>query len=155
VLLWVHVVSVGLFVGATVELALAITRAVREGDPEARRARVVRVLRFYDPLSIALLGFVVMSGAWSVTSFKQSMGPRYFETFGHRLAGKLGLAFLVVMAGTYVCFGIGHRIVRQEDFGEPIEAQRLGGMLRRLRVAAWVTVGLTAWTAAFAAGLVG
>jgi uncharacterized membrane protein len=153
VLLWVHLLSTGVFVGATAALPLfVVPRARRQPEPVARRSSVSRALRIYDPLAIALLGIMVMTGAWSVTGYKQNLGTDYFATFGHHLAWKLGLAFLVVMTGTYVCFGLGHRLVRQEDWGEPVDERKLSGMLSRLSASAWLTVGLTIATIAVAAG---
>ena len=69
-------------------------RAARETTAVDRRARLVRTFRVYDPLAIALLGVMVMTGAWSVTGFKQSLGADY-GAFAAHLAWKLALAFLV------------------------------------------------------------
>ena len=109
-------------------------------------------MRLYDPAAIGLLGVMVMTGAWSVTGYKAALGEHYYASFGSGLAWKLGLAFLVVMSGTYVCFGLGHRLVRQDEWGEPIEESRLGSMLGRLSGAAWVTVLLTLATVWIAVG---
>ena len=152
-MLWLHLLSTGVFVGATAGLALfAVPRARGHKEGSARRTSVSRALRIYDPLAIALLGIMVMTGAWSVTGYKQDLGVDYFAAFGHHLAWKLGLAFLVVMTGTYVCFGLGHRLVRQEEWGEPVDERKLSSMLARLSASAWLTVGLTLATIAVAAG---
>jgi len=151
VLFWLHLVATGLFVGSTAGVALfAVPGASRASDGALRRARLARALRLYDPLAIALLGVMVMTGAWSVTGYKQRLGQAYFATFGSHLAWKLSLAFLVVMAGTYVAMGIGHRVVRAEDGAEPVDEARLAGQMRRLRGAVWTTVLLTLGTIAAA-----
>jgi uncharacterized membrane protein len=146
-LFWVHLLATGLFLGATAGLALfTVPRARRTSDPLARRALLARALRIYDPLAIALLGVMVMTGAWSITGYKQILGTSYFADFASHLVWKLGLAFLVVMSGTWVAFGIGHRLVGQADRGDELDEKRLGGMTSRLAGAAWVTVGLTVAT---------
>jgi len=151
VLLWIHLVASGLFLGATIGLAIFPVRRARAlADPVERRRSLAHSLRFYDPLAIALLGIVVMTGAYRVTALKQALGPAYFATFGAHLAAKLGLAFLVVMSGTYLCFGIGHRLVRQDEWNEPVDESRLASMIGRLGGAAWTTVLLTVATLAVA-----
>jgi len=150
-LFWLHLTATGVFLGATAGLALfTVPQARRTSDAGERRRLLVRTLRVYDPLAIALLGVMVMTGAWSITGYKQTLGTSYFPDFGAHLVWKLGLAFLVVMAGTYVTFGLGHRLVRQEEWGEEIDAARLAGMTTRLAGGAWVTVVLTAATIAVA-----
>lgn len=150
-LFWVHLAATGIFLGATAGLALfTVPQARRTADAGERRRLLVRTLRVYDPLAIALLGVMVMTGAWSITGYKQTLGTSYFADFGAHLVWKLGLAFLVVMAGTYVTFGLGHRLVRQEEWGEEVDAARLAGMTGRLGGAAWLTVALTVATIAVA-----
>lgn len=146
-LFWFHLAATGMFVGATAGLALVtVPQARRTADPGAKRKLLVRTLRVYDPLAIALLGVMVMTGAWSITGYKQTLGTTYFADFGAHLAWKLGLAFLVVMAGTYITFGLGHRLVRQEEWDEEIDPARLAGMTTRLAGGAWLTVALTVAT---------
>lgn len=146
VLLWVHLLATGSFLGATVGLALiTVPRAQRLAGAERRRS-LARAMRIYDPLAIALLGIMVMTGAWSVTGYKENLGQEYYAAFGAHLARKLIFAFLVVMSGTYLAFGIGHRLVRQDDLGEPIDEGRLSSMMTRLRGAAWATIALTIGT---------
>lgn len=146
-LFWVHLLATGLYLGATAGLALyTVPQARRTADGAARRSALARALRIYDPLAIALLGVMVMTGAWSITGYKQALGTSYFANFGAHLVWKLGLAFLVVMSGTYIAFGLGHRLVRQDEWGEAVDEARLGSMLTRLSGAAWFTVGLTVAT---------
>jgi uncharacterized membrane protein len=153
VLTWIHLVATGLYLGSTLGIALfTLPRARKLADLAARRKFVAQVMRLYDPAAIALLGVMVMTGAWSVTGYKAALGEQYYATFGSGLAWKLGFAFLVVMSGTYVCFGLGHRLVRQDEWGEPLEEARLRSMLGRLSGAAWVTVLLTLATVYVAVG---
>ena len=148
---WLHLIATGLFMGATAGIPLfAVPGARRAAGAEPRRARLVRALRVYDPLAIALLGVMVMTGAWSVTGYKESLGESYFASFGVHLAWKLSAAFLTVMAGTYLTFGIGHRLVRSADLGEPADERRMASLMARLSGAAWTTILLTGVTIAIA-----
>jgi uncharacterized membrane protein len=139
-----HLLATGLYLGTTLGLALFIVpQARRASDAAASRALLARSLRFYDPLAIALLGVMVMTGAWSVTDYKQTLGTSYFADFGAHLVWKLGLAFLVVMAGTYIAFGLGHRLVREDEWGEVVDERKLRSMAARLSGSAWICVALT------------
>ena len=152
-LLWIHLVATGLYVGATVALpVIAVPRARRVEDPLRRRRQIARVLRAYDPIAIGLLGVMLMTGAWSITGMKQALGGDYFETFGQFLAWKLGLAFFVLFFGVYVAMGIGHRIVREDDWSDEVDPEKLRSMMARLSGMSWFTVGLTLATIAVAAG---
>jgi hypothetical protein len=149
----IHLLATGLYVGATAGLALfTVPHARRAGDAAALRSALARSLRIYDPLAIALLGLMVMTGAWSITDYKQTLGTSYFADFGTHLVWKLGFAFLVVMSGTYIAFGLGHRLVRQDEWGEEIDERKLRGMTSRLAGAAWFTVALTVATIVIAMG---
>lgn len=150
-LLWCHLIATGLFLGATAGIALyAVPVAARRSTGFERRAALVRAFRVYDPLAIALLGIMVMTGAWSITGLKGSLGTAYATDFAPWLARKLGLAFLVIMAGTWLTFGLGHRLVRQAEWDEPIDDARMASLLARIRGAAWTTVLLTLATVAMA-----
>jgi len=146
--LWLHVLSLATYAGATVALAFMVLPAVNAiEDPAARRRVLARALYIYDPLAIAALGVLVMSGAFSITTYKDAMRGDFFARVGWLLVWKLVLAFAVVMVGTYVTFGLGHRIVRSEGLGDPVDAAWLASMSRRLRSACILTLILLAATA--------
>lgn len=152
-LLWIHLVATGLYVGTTAGLALfAVPSAHRVEEPLRRRRQIARVLRAYDPLAIGLLGVMLMTGAWSITGMKQTLGGAYFESFGQFLAWKLGLAFFVLFFGVYIAMGIGHRIVREDDWSDEVDEKKLASMMRRLSSMSWFTIGLTLATIAVAIG---
>lgn len=130
----------------------AVPSAKRVEDPLRRRRQIARVLRAYDPIAIGLLGIMLMTGAWSITGMKQTLGGAYFETFGQFLAWKLGLAFFVLFFGVYIAMGIGHRIVREDDWSDEVDAAKLDGMIRRLSSMSWFTIALTLATILIAAG---
>ncbi len=149
-----HLVAICVYIGATVMLAVLSHTVGRTcEDPMLRRRQLVPLFKAYDPLAIAALGVVVMTGAYSVTGYKARLGADYFATFASGLADKLGLAFAVILVGTWLCFGICHRMVRADQFDDPINARQLGSLLLRCRVAAWLAVGLSVYTLWFALGL--
>jgi uncharacterized membrane protein len=147
--LWLHVLALTAYGGATLALVLSVLPAVsRLSDPAARRTVLAHTLRVYDPLAIAALGILVMTGAFNLTAYKDALRGEFFARMGWLLAYKLGLAFLVVMTGTYITFGLGHRIVRTEMAGEPVDASWLASMSRRLTYAcvlALILVAATSW----------
>lgn len=139
-LVWVHVLASGLVVGMSVALCLLVIPAARRHlEADVRRRAVTRVLRLVDPILIGLLGVIVMTGAFAVTDMKQRLGPEYFGGFGRHLAIKLTFAFFAVLFGTWLSLGTGHRLVREEDWGDPPDPARLDGALRRLGMASWAT----------------
>ena len=145
--LWLHVLALVTYGGATLAVwAMVLPAANAVADPAARRTFLARCLRIYDPLAIAALGVLVMTGATNLTTYKQAMRGEFFARMGWLLVWKLMLAFLVVMVGTYVTFGLGHRIVRTEMAGEPLDVPWLGSMSRRLGYACVLTLILLAAT---------
>ena len=145
--LWLHVLALVAYGGATLAvLVMALPAANAVADPAVRRAFLARVLLVYDPLAIAALGVLVMSGAINLTAYKDALRGEFFAQVGWLLVWKLGLAFLVVMIGTYITFGLGHRIVRNEMAGEPVDAAWLASMSRRLRTACVLVLVLLAAT---------
>ncbi len=147
--LWLHVVALATYGGATVALlAMVVPAAGAFSDPAATRTVLARALRVYDPLAIAALGVLVMTGAFNLTPYKDALRGEFFARVGWLLVWKLSLAFAVVMVGTYITFGLGHRIVRTEMAGEPVDAVWLASMTRRLVYAcglALVLLAVTTW----------
>jgi uncharacterized membrane protein len=145
--LWLHVLGLAAYAGATLALWLMVLPAARAlPDAAMRRTVLARALRVYDPLAIATLGVVVMSGAFNLTAYKDALREEFFARLGRLLAYKLGLAFLVIMVGTYITFGLGHRIVRAEMLGDPVDDGWLASMTRRLSAACVLALALTALT---------
>ncbi|MFP6625754.1 MAG: hypothetical protein VCA74_01645 [Deltaproteobacteria bacterium] len=150
-LIFTHVSAVGVYLGATVLLtALTFTMDRSPVDAVRRRQRFAMVFAAYNPLAIAVLGIMVMTGAMALTQYKQDLGPQYFAVLGAVLAPKLGLAFIVVMLGTYICFGLGHRLVRADQGALPTTDAELDRMLKRLRGSLVVTLAITFYTLWFA-----
>jgi len=148
--LWAHLLAFAVYTGATVALLAMLPTIGKEADPLRRAWLAAAVLRVYDPLSIAALGVVIMTGAFSLTGYKAALGSAFFDRLGGPLAWKLFLTFLLVNLGAYIAFGIGHRVVRAVDWGEPPDAAKLASFLSRLRgsaIVALILVGAIVWVA--------
>lgn len=145
--LWLHVLALAAYWGATLALLLMVLPAAKVASNAAeRQAFLARVLRVYDPLAIAALGVLVMTGAFNLTAYKAALRGEFFARMGWLLVWKLVLAFFVVMTGTYITFGLGHRIVRAQMSGEPVDGAWLASISRRLTSACIVVLILTALT---------
>jgi uncharacterized membrane protein len=145
--LWLHVIGVVTYGGATLGLLVMVLPAARAVEgAAARRRMLVRALRVYDPLAIAALGVVVMTGATNLTRYKEALRGDFFARMGWLLVWKLVLAFAVIMVGTYLTFGLGHRIVRSELLDDPVDAAWLESMSRRIAGACILTLVLLALT---------
>ena len=144
---WIHLLGVGVYLGATLAVALVFLPAMEAvGDPALQRRLLARGLRPYNVLSVGALGVLVISGASGLTDLKAMLG-REFARVLWPLAGKLALSFVLINVATYLSFGLAHRLVRAELGQLPIEAGKQAGMIRRMRAAAWIGVALAAWTA--------
>jgi len=149
--LWAHLLSFAVYTGATATiLAIAFPALAREDDPQRRAQLAAAFLRVYDPLSIAALGISIMTGAFSLTAYKAALRGAFFERLGGPLAWKLFFTFILINLAAYIAFGIGHRVVRAVDAGEPPTAAQLDAFLRRLRASlmlALALVGIIVWVA--------
>lgn len=144
----VHVMAIAVFLGSTLYLALLMPVVGRNApDAVSKRAGYADLFRVYSPLTIALLLVIVMTGAWSLTAYKAALGAGYFAEFGSAMAGKLALAFVVIIVATYACFGLCYRIVRADQGGLPVTQSSLRRMRVRLQATLWILLALTLWTA--------
>jgi uncharacterized membrane protein len=149
-----HVAGIGVFLGASVLLAVLLEVVGKHApDARARRERWAEIFSVYSPVSIAALGVVVMTGAWSLTPYKQAFAEGYFEQVGSALAGKLTLAFFLIMTATWIAFGICHRVVRAHQGDLPVSDRDLAMVRMRLRVALWLAFALTLATLWIAFGM--
>jgi uncharacterized membrane protein len=143
---WIHLLAVAVYFGATVDLVLVLLPAVGAiDDPALQRRVLARALKPYNLLTVGALGVLVISGASGLTDWKASFGADYGRLLWP-LVGKLTLSFLLIQVGTYVSFGLAHRLVRAELGQLPVEPEKQAGMLRRMRGAAWLALALAAWT---------
>jgi uncharacterized membrane protein len=150
---WIHALAVAAYLGSTLAVALVFLPAMEAVEDRALQRRLLaRGLRPYNVLSVGALGVLVISGASGLTDLKAMMGPE-FGRLVWRLAGKLALTFVLINVATYLSFGLAHRLVRAELGQLPVEADRQAGMIRRMRVTAWIGVALAAWTAWVGVGM--
>lgn len=153
--LWLHLAALAVYAAATAALmTIAVPRARRRSDAEQRLQLIASALRIYDPLAIAALGVLVVTGAFQLTGYKAALGPRFFASLGIALAWKLLFAFLLINLAAYAAFGVGHRLVLRAHDPEPVAQAWLDGMLKRLQVASllalllvavivWISMGMT------------
>jgi hypothetical protein len=142
----VHLLALAVYLGSTVALVLVLLPAASAVENPALRRRVLaRGLKPYNVLSVGALGVLILTGASSLTEWKRSLGPAYGQLLW-LLVAKLGLTFVLTLVGTWLSFGIAHRLVRAELGGLPVEAEREASMVRRLGAGAWLAIGLAVWT---------
>jgi uncharacterized membrane protein len=145
-LLWLHLLSLAGYVGATLTLVVVILPATARIEEHRERLTVLTAaLARWNPLMIAVLGVLVMSGAFGLTAYKARLRAEYFTLLGEPLALKLALVFVLVMSATYVVFGLAHRLVRAVEWGDPVSPEKLAGMMRRMRATCIVNLALAAW----------
>ncbi len=150
-LFYVHLGAVVLFLVALAALVATVEAAGRPTrNAELVQRTYVRTFRWYNPLSIALLGVALLTGAWLLTPIKHSLGPRFFSVVGTPLALKLACAFVLINIAAYVSFAVCHPLVRNHQRGDQLEAVALLRLRRRLRLGIALTLLITAatvWTA--------
>lgn len=143
--LWAHLIGFAVYTGLTTALvAIGLPLITAEEDPVRRARLAASVLRVYDPLSLAALGVAIMTGAFGLTAYKAALRGAFFERMGGPLASKLFFTFILIMVATYMALGVGHRIVRATDAGEPPDAAQLDSFIRRLRVSSFLALALVA-----------
>lgn len=142
--LWLHVLGLATYFGATVYLLIGVLPAARKiEDTAARQTFLAAHFKVYNPLTIGALGIQVMTGAFNLTSYKAILRSEFYDRIGYLLVWKLALVFAIIMIATYISFGIGLRIVRHEEWHEQLGEERLGSMTRRLSGPLWVVLLLT------------
>jgi len=143
-----HLLASMVYLGGSWFLGAALIPGLSAAAPEQRIRTVAAVIRWYHPTSLAALGVLVMTGAFSLTSAKAALGPQYFPALFTLLGPKLLLAFALVMLSSYQFFGLGLRLVRSlpEDGGTvppEVEAWQLK-VVTRIQVCALTGAGLAA-----------
>ncbi len=150
-----HLLSLATYFGATLALVLVFLPAAQAiDDPALQRRVLARGLKPYNILTVGALGVLIMTGASSLTDLKIALG-RDYARFLWPLVGKLSLTFLLTMVGTYISFGLAHRLVRAELGQLPVEPAIQQGMVRRMAGGAWLALALAAWTTWAGIGLRG
>jgi hypothetical protein len=143
----IHLLGLAAYLGSTLDLVVVFLPAVAaEPDPARRRRLLARGLRGYNLLSVGALGVLVISGASGLTDLKRQLLADYARLLWP-LVRKLALAFALILVGTYLAFGLAHRLVRAELAGLPVDEAGERALVRRMRWTAWVALVLAAWTA--------
>jgi len=133
-LIWVHVGALAVFSGLLVVLWLALSPLfIPSSQDDARVRFVTSLLKIYGPVQIAVLGVVVMTGAFQLTAIKETHRVFLLQEMGPVLLNKLSLSFLIILLTTYQCLGIAHRLVKRWERSERFESATLTSAIRRLR----------------------
>jgi hypothetical protein len=141
-----HLLALGTYLGTTVALVLILIPAASAiDDPALQRRVLARALRPYNLLSVGALGVLILTGASSLTDWKRALGPAYGRLLWP-LVGKLTLTFALTMVGTWLSFGLAHRLVRAELGGLAVEPDLQRSMLKRLAAGGWLAIALAVWT---------
>src|SRR5437870_7909842 len=126
--LWLHLISLAAYFGATLAFVLVVLPAVERLDSHQERLQLLTtILARLNPLLIGVLGVLVMTGAFSLTTYKARLRGEFFTRIGEPLTLKLILAFLLINGVTYVAFGIAHRLVRAVEWGDTVSPEKLAG----------------------------
>ena len=142
---WIHLISTTLYGVATLAIAAYfIPRARTETDPAARLARAAAAMRVYDPFCIAILGVMIMTGAFALTAYKDALRERFFEQMGVVLVWKLFFTFILVILATYMAFGLGNRLVGRLELDEEPDPKWINSMLTRIQVVSVLSLAVLA-----------
>lgn len=131
-----HILALSLYLGFVAALwIIMLPTATSVDPPEEGTAFLVRSLRIYNPVQIAALGVLVLTGASQITDLKDLYRESYAAELGGILEMKLLVSFVIIMLGTYQCLGVGHRFVRLYEADENNAIGRMPSVARKLRAA--------------------
>ena len=148
-----HLLALATYLGTTLALTtMLLPAAAAIDDAGLQRRLLARGLRPYNVLSVGALGVLILTGASALTDWKRTLGPAYGQLLWW-LVGKLALTFALTMVGTWLSFGIAHRLVRAEQGGLPVDPAQQRSMMRRLGTGAWLAIALAVWTTWVAGGI--
>ena len=143
--LWLHLLAITVFVGSAVTVLVVLMPMAGQISSLAEKQKfLAQGLKAYNPLSIGALGFIIMTGAFNLTSYKQQLGPQFFALLGGVLGLKLLLVFVLILISTSATIGMGHRLVRTELRGEAFDPDKLPGLIKRVQIFTALTIVLSA-----------
>jgi uncharacterized membrane protein len=147
---WLHLIALFAYFGSVVGLPAMLLPAVSTiKSHEDRLALLIRGLKLYNPLQVGSLGILIFTGAFQLTELKAAYRELFAKQLGYNLGMKLLFAFFLIIVSVYQSMGIGHRLVRTHETGEPVSEQQLASVTRRLRSSTWVILALAVITAWF------
>jgi uncharacterized membrane protein len=144
---WLHLIALIVYLGAVLGFWLMLLPAVAVLDKHEDKLQLLaRGLKFYNPLQVGALGIILFSGAFQLTALKAVYRETFVKEIGYILFWKLVFVFLLVIFSVYQALGIGHRLVRRYEGGDPVTAEQLSSIMRRLKSANWFILLLAAVT---------
>lgn len=144
---WLHLIALTVYLGAVVGFWLMLLPAASVLEKHEEKAHfLARGLKFYNPLQVGALGIILFSGAFQLTELKAAYREMFVKQIAYNLGIKLLFAFLLVIVSVYQALGVGHRYVKRHEGGDPVTAEELGSVIRRLRGANWAILLLAAIT---------
>jgi uncharacterized membrane protein len=144
---WLHLIALIVYLGAVLGFWLMLLPSVAIFTKHQERLQVLtRGLKFYNPLQVGALGILLFSGAFQLTELKAAYRENFVKEIAFNLGVKLFFAFLLVIFSVYQALGIGHRLVRRHEGGDPVTAEQLTSIIRRLKSANWCILALAAVT---------
>jgi uncharacterized membrane protein len=144
---WLHLIALIVYLGAVLGFWLMLLPSVAIFTKHEERLQVLtRGLKFYNPLQVGALGILLFSGAFQLTELKAAYRENFVKEIAFNLGVKLFFAFLLVIFSVYQALGIGHRLVRRHEGGDPVTAEQLTSIIRRLKSANWCILALAAVT---------
>ena len=112
-LTYLHTVAVVIYLGGSVFLGAVLIPALRRRGLDTEGLNILAgVIRIFHPLSLASLGLAVLTGAITLTPFKETLGPEYVPRLFGILALKLLLVFVLVLVSCFAFFALGPRLLR-------------------------------------------
>jgi uncharacterized membrane protein len=140
---WLHLIALIVYLGAVLGFWLMLLPSMSILEKHEDRLQfLARGLKFYNPLQVGALGIVLFSGAFQLTELKAIYRETFIKELGYILFVKLSFAFLLVIFSVYQALGIGHRLVRRHEGGDPVSAEQLSAIIRRLKSANWCILAL-------------
>src|SRR5437762_233243 len=123
---WLHLIALTVYLGAIVGLGALLLPSLATLDKHEDRVQfLAHGLKLYNPLQVGSLGILIFTGAFQLTELKAAYRELFAKQLGYNLGMKLLFAFFLIIVSVYQSMGIGHRLVRTHEAGEPVSEQQL------------------------------
>lgn len=132
--LWLHLMAFATYTGLTLAvLILSLSLTPEAEEPESRQRILGGAMRVYNPLALAALGVLLVTGALNLSAYGAAVGQPTYQRIDGPLGWKLLLTVLLFNLTAYITFGIGNRVVRYCDAGQTLAPEMFGRLIVRLR----------------------